>query len=63
MGCVKPIAERAMFCRMTDFRRAATRYDRNAANFFAAVCIAATVRVMSLNPHRPDALSEQENVS
>jgi hypothetical protein len=26
-----------------DFRRVAARYDRNAANFLAAVCIAAAV--------------------
>ena len=32
-----------MFCRLKDFRRIVTRYDRNAANFLAAVCIAATV--------------------
>ena len=32
-----------MFCRLKDFRRVATRYDRNAANFLAAVCIVATV--------------------
>jgi transposase len=32
-----------MFRRLKDFRRIATRYDRNAANFLAAVCIAATV--------------------
>ena len=32
-----------MFCRLKDFRRVATRYDRNATNFLAAVCIAATV--------------------
>jgi len=32
-----------MFCRLKDFRRIATRYDRNAPNFLAAVCIAATV--------------------
>jgi transposase len=32
-----------MFCRLKDFRRVATRYDRNAINFLAAVCIAATV--------------------
>jgi transposase len=32
-----------MFCRLKDFRRIATRYDRRAANFLAAVCIAATV--------------------
>jgi len=32
-----------MFCRIKDFRRIATRYDRNATNFLAAVQIAATV--------------------
>jgi transposase len=32
-----------MFCRLKDFRRVATRYDRSATNFLAAVCIAATV--------------------
>ena len=32
-----------MFCRLKDFRRIATRYDRRAANFLAAVCIAATI--------------------
>ncbi len=32
-----------MFCRLKDFRRIATRYDRIAANFLAAVCLAATV--------------------
>jgi transposase len=32
-----------MFCRLKDFRRIATRYDRNATNFLAAVCIVATV--------------------
>jgi len=32
-----------MLCRLKDFRRVATRYDRNAANFLAAVCIAAVV--------------------
>jgi len=32
-----------MFCRLKDFRRVATKNDRNAANFLAAVCIAATV--------------------
>jgi transposase len=26
-----------MFCRLKDFRRVATRYDRSAANFLAAV--------------------------
>ncbi len=32
-----------MFCRLKDFRRIATRYDRSATNFLAAVCLAATV--------------------
>jgi transposase len=32
-----------MFCRLKDFRRIATRYDKNATNFLAAVCLAATV--------------------
>ncbi len=32
-----------MFCRLKDFRRIATRYDRLAVNFLAAICIAATV--------------------
>ena len=32
-----------MFCRLKDFRRIATRYDRNAANFLAAICLAAIV--------------------
>jgi hypothetical protein len=32
-----------MFCRVKDFRQIATRYDRNAINFLATVCIAATV--------------------
>jgi transposase len=32
-----------MFCRLKDFRRIATRYDRLAQNFMAAIHIAATV--------------------
>jgi hypothetical protein len=32
-----------MFCRLRDFPRVATRYDRNAVNFLAAVCIAAAI--------------------
>ena len=32
-----------MFGRLKDFRRVATRYDRLARNFLAAVCIAATI--------------------
>jgi hypothetical protein len=34
---------RAHVLPLEDFRRVATRYDRNAPNFLAAVCIAATV--------------------
>ena len=40
---LSPDAIERMFCRLKDFRRVATRYDRNAVNFLAAVCIAATV--------------------
>jgi len=32
-----------MFCRLKDFRRIATRYDKLARNFFAAVLIAAMI--------------------
>jgi transposase len=32
-----------MFCRLKDYRRIATRYDRLARNFLAAVYLAATV--------------------
>ncbi|WP_417773696.1 IS5 family transposase [Stappia sp.] len=32
-----------MFCRLTAFRRIATRYDRSARNFLSALCLAATV--------------------
>ena len=32
-----------MFGRLKDFRRIATRYDRSATNFLAAVCLAASV--------------------
>jgi transposase len=32
-----------MFCRLKDYSRIATRYDRLATNFLAAVCLAATV--------------------
>jgi transposase len=31
------------FCRLKDFRRIATRYDRLAHDFLAAVCLAATL--------------------
>ena len=39
-----------MFCRLKDFRRVATRYDRLATNFLAAVCIAATVSYWFISP-------------
>lgn len=32
-----------MFCRFNDWRRIATRFDRNTKNFMAAVCLAAAV--------------------
>ena len=32
-----------MFCRLKDFRRVATRYDKNAAKFLAALCLAALI--------------------
>jgi transposase len=32
-----------MLGRLKDFRRIATRYDRSATNFLAAVCFAVTV--------------------
>ncbi|HXR95993.1 MAG TPA: IS5/IS1182 family transposase, partial [Rhizomicrobium sp.] len=31
------------FCRLKDFRRIATRYDRLARNYFAAVCLIAAI--------------------
>jgi transposase len=48
-NCFSPVLYRSrnaierMFCRLKDFRRVATRYDRLATNFLAAVCIAAVV--------------------
>nr|WP_086008376.1 IS5 family transposase [Nitrobacter hamburgensis] len=48
-NCFSPVLYRSrnaierMFCRLKDFRRIATRYDRLAINFLAAVCIAAAV--------------------
>jgi len=36
-----------MFGRLKDFRRIATRYDRLAQNFLAAVCLAATLSYWS----------------
>jgi len=48
-NCFSPVLYRArnaierMFCRLKDFRRVATRYDRLAVNFLSAVCLAAAV--------------------
>ena len=48
-NCFSPLLYRdrnaieRMFCRLKDFRRIATRYDRLAVNYLAAVCLAATV--------------------
>ena len=39
-----------MFCRLKDFRRIATRYDRLATNFLAAVCGHRQLLVMSPDP-------------
>ena len=39
---LRNLIERA-FCRLKDFRRIATRYDKLARNFAAAVAIAATI--------------------
>ena len=47
--CFSPVLYRGrnaierMFGRLKDFRRIATRYDRLADNYLAAVCLAATV--------------------
>jgi len=32
-----------MFCRLKDFRRIATRYDKLARNYFSALCLVAAV--------------------
>ena len=32
-----------MFCRLKDYRRIATRYDKLATNFLSAICLAAVV--------------------
>jgi transposase len=48
-GCFSPFLYRGrnaierMFCRLKDFRRIATRYDRYAENFLAALHIAAII--------------------
>jgi transposase len=40
--CGRHLVENA-FCRLKDFRRVATRYDKLAANFFSAVALATAV--------------------
>ena len=54
-----------MFCRLKDFRRVATRYDRNAVNFLAAVCIAAALDPREVPPPapRPEGLSRSEELT
>jgi transposase len=48
-SCFSPVLYRGrnaierMFCRLKDYRRIATRYDKLAANFLSAVYLAATV--------------------
>ena len=48
-NCFSPVLYKArnaierMFGRLKDFRRIATRYDRKALNFLAALCIAAVI--------------------
>jgi transposase len=46
----------AMFCRLKDFRRVATRYDRLARNYQSAVALRAAIAFwlsMTLETHRP----------
>ncbi|MBN9147222.1 MAG: transposase, partial [Nitrobacter sp.] len=38
-----------MFCRLKDFRRIATRYDKRADIFMSAVCIAAAITWWTAN--------------
>ena len=45
-----------MFGRLKDFRRIATRYDRLADNFLAAVCLAAAVSYWISGPNAYDRL-------
>lgn len=40
------------FCRLKDFRRVATRYDKLAANFLSAVALA-TARLLAVNVSEP----------
>jgi len=38
-----PLAHRAAFCRLKDFRCVATRYDKLASNYASAVALASVV--------------------
>tara|TARA_B100000965_G_scaffold150726_1_gene125283 strand:- start:3905 stop:4051 length:147 start_codon:yes stop_codon:yes gene_type:complete len=42
-GSVIAIVVENAFCRLKDFRRVATRYDKLAANFLSAVALAAII--------------------
>jgi transposase len=39
---IRNVIERC-YCRLKDFRRIATRYDKLARNFFSSVCLAAAL--------------------
>ena len=43
----------AAFCRLKDFRRIATRYDKLAQNFLSAVALATLVAFLGLNESQP----------
>ena len=43
------------FCRLKDFRRVATRYDKLAANFLSAVALAALARLLAVKSLDPSA--------
>jgi hypothetical protein len=45
-------AER-VFCRLKNFRRIGTRYDKLATNFLDAIYLVAAVLVASPNPNQP----------
>jgi len=52
------------FCRIKDFRRIATRYDKLARNFLAAIQIAAIVAFTSLSmPSSPPSRRPSKNTS
>jgi len=46
-------ATERVFCRLKDFRRVATRYDKLATNFLDAIHPVAAVLVASPNPNQP----------